>query len=305
VILSIDSSPGSHSRSIPEQSHRPSKRLGQNFLKDRNVARKIVATGELSSKDVVLEPGPGYGILTRLIVETGARVIAVEKDHHLAQDLRESFLNEPRVSILEGDVIRIRLPEFNRIVGTPPYNISSKLVLLMADHRFDSASIVLQKEFGQRLLAKPGTGDYGRLSVMSQRNLNIEKVSEISRSVFFPRPRVDSVLLRMTRRTIMDEIHPKPFEWIVRELFTQRKRVVRGAIKHALVKKFGSKLAQTVVQDIQIPDSRVFQLSLADFESLAKSFEDALGNSGIDSVQIVQEPQTFEKKRTVLKVQRS
>jgi 16S rRNA (adenine1518-N6/adenine1519-N6)-dimethyltransferase len=297
VILSIDSSPESHSRSIPEQSHRPSKRLGQNFLKDRNVARKIVATGELSSKDVVLEPGPGYGILTRLIVETGARVIAVEKDHHLAQDLRESFLNEPRVSILEGDVIRIRLPEFNRIVGTPPYNISSKLILLMADHTFDSASIVLQKEFGQRLLAKPGTGDYGRLSVMSQRNLNIEKISEISRSVFYPRPRVDSVLLKVTRRMITDEIHTKPFEWIVRELFTQRKRVVRGAIKHALLKKFGPELAETIFSEIQIPDSRVFQLSLSEFELLTRNFEDALRHNGIDLVQIAQEPQTFEKKR--------
>jgi 16S rRNA (adenine1518-N6/adenine1519-N6)-dimethyltransferase len=302
VIPSIDSSPESPSLSISKFPYRPSKRLGQNFLKDRNVAQKIVATGELSSKDIVLEPGPGYGILTRLIVETGARVVAVEKDHHLAQDLRESFLNEPLVSILQGDVLRIRLPEFNKIVGTPPYNISSKLILLMANHMFDLASIVLQKEFGQRLLAKPGTGDYGRLSVMSQRNLNIQKIAQISRSVFHPRPRVDSVLLKLTRRKTTDKVHPKPFEWIVRELFTQRKRLVRGAIKHALLKKFGPKLAETMVREIQIPDSRVFQLSLPEFELLTKNFEDALSDNGIDSVQITQEPQTSANKRTAIVV---
>ncbi len=302
MTRSIDSSPESPSPSKSDYSYRPSKRLGQNFLKDRNVARKIVATGELSTKDIVLEPGPGYGTLTRPIVETGARVIAVEKDHRLAQDLRESLLNEPRVSIFHGDVLRIHLPEFNKVIGTPPYNISSKLILLMANHMFDLASIVLQKEFGQRLIAKPCTGDYGRLSVMSQRNLNIERIAEISRSAFHPRPRVDSVLLKLTTRKTTDKIHPKPFEWIVRELFTQRKRLVRGAIKHALLRKFGPELAESIVRGIQIPESRVFQLSLTEFELLTRNFEDALSENGIDSVQITQEPQTSAKKRTAATV---
>ena len=301
MIPSIDSSPESPSFSTPKHPFRPSKRLGQNFLRDHNIARRIVATGELTSEDSVLEPGPGYGRLTRLIVETGARVLAIEKDHRLAQDLRELFLDEPRVSILEGDVLRMDLPEFNKIVGTPPYNISSKLILLIAKHKFELASIVLQKEFGQRLLAKPGTADYGRLSVMSQRALDIERIAQIPRSVFQPRPKVDSVLLRLRRRTIADELDPKLFEWLVRELFTQRKRVVRGAVRHTLLKKFGPRLTESIAHEIQIPDSRVFQLSLTEFESLTKDFEDALSNNGINTAQIVQEPQTFEKKRTPIK----
>jgi len=257
-----------------------------------------VAIGELSREDIVLEPGPGYGMLTRLIVETGARVLAVEKDHRLAHDLREFFLSEPRVSVLEGDVLRMYIPDFNKIVGTPPYNISSKLILLMLKHRFDLASIVLQKEFGQRLLAEPGSADYGRLSVMSQRGLDIEKMGEIPRTVFLPRPKVDSVLLRLRRKTIADEVDPKLFEWLVRELFTQRKRLVRGAMNHALFRKFESKLVKMIVQRIQIPDSRVFQLSAKGFESLTRQLEDALNYNSVDWAETIREPPSRDKRRT-------
>ena len=298
MIPSIDSSPGSPSSSTLKHSYRPSKRLGQNFLKDHNIARRIVAIGELSREDIVLEPGPGYGTLTRLIVETGARVLAVEKDHRLAHDLREFFLSEPRVSVLEGDVLRMYIPDFNKIVGTPPYNISSKLILLMLKHRFDLASIVLQKEFGQRLLAKPGSADYGRLSVMSQRGLHLEKMGEIPRTVFQPRPKVDSVLLRLRRKTIADEVDPELFEWLVRELFTQRKRLVRGAIKHALSRKFGSKLVEVIVQRIRIPDSRVFQLSAEGFESLTRQLEDSLTYNSIGWGGIMRDPRRQDKNRT-------
>jgi len=287
VKPSIDSSPESPRFSAPRNSYPPSKRLGQNFLRDHNTARRIVATGKLSSEDTVLEPGPGYGTLTRLIVETGARVLAVEKDHRLAQDLREYFLHEPRVSVLEGDVLKIQIPEFNKIVGTPPYNISSKLILLMVNREVDLASVVLQKEFGQRLLAEHGSGDYGRLSVMSQRSLDIEKIAEIPRSVFQPRPTVDSVLLRLSRKKVKSEADPKLFEWLVRELFIQRRRLVRGALKHSL-KKFRPELVDAIVQRMEVPVSRVFQLSPAEFESLAKHFEDALNDNSIGSAEIRQ-----------------
>jgi len=287
VKPSIDSSPESPRFSAPKNSYPPSKRLGQNFLRDHNTARRIVAAGKLSSDDIVLEPGPGYGTLTRLIVETGARVLAVEKDHRLAQDLREYFLHEPRVSVLEGDVLKIQIPEFNKIVGTPPYNISSKLILLMVNRKVDLASVVLQKEFGQRLLAEPGSGDYGRLSVMSQRSLDIERIAEVPRSVFQPRPTVDSVLLRLSRKKARSEADPKLFEWLVRELFVQRRRLVRGALKHSL-KKFRPELVDAIVQRMEVPVSRVFQLSPAEFESLAKHFEDALNDNSIGSAEIRQ-----------------
>lgn len=300
MIPSIDSSPESPNFSTPKYPYRPSKRLGQNFLKDHNVARRIVAAGELSREDIVLEPGPGYGTLTRLIVETGARVLAVEKDHRLAHGLRESFLDEPRVSVLEGDVLRMHIPEFNKIVGTPPYNISSKLILLMLKQRFDLGSIVLQKEFGQRLLAEPGSADYGRLSVMSQKGLDIEKIGEIPRTVFQPRPKVDSVLLRLRRKTIADKVDPKLFEWLVRELFTQRRRLVRGAIRHAL-RKSRPGAVDEIVQRMVISESRVFQLSPGEFELLAKQLEEALIYNGINSAEIIQESPRRDETRTTIK----
>src|SRR5215470_1830103 len=107
---------------------RPVKRLGQNFLHDEQIARAIVATGEVSGVETVLEPGAGYGTLTRLLARHAKRVFAVEKDRRLAHDLRGLFHNTANVSVLEGDVLRLDLPEFDKVVGTPPYYISSKLV---------------------------------------------------------------------------------------------------------------------------------------------------------------------------------
>ena len=258
--------------------HRPSKRLGQNFLLDQTIASDIVSSIQPSQSDIVLEPGPGHGTLTRLLQKKTGRVIAVEKDPALARELVETFRDYANVTIIEGDVLKTNpLPEFNKIVSTPPYYLSSKLALFLSKTNFDVAGVVFQKEFGERLLAEPGTREYGRLTVSVRRRLNIERIREISRTAFRPRPKVDSILLRMTPLQGTRRLDEPLFEEVVRGVFTQRRRLVRGALLHFLSKKMGKENGRKIVSEIAVPDSRVFQLSIAQLEDLSEQLAPSLG----------------------------
>ncbi len=258
--------------------HRSSKRLGQNFLLDQNIASDIVSSIHPSQSDTVLEPGPGHGTLTRLLQKKAGKVIAVEKDPVLARELTEIFANYPNVVILEGDILKTNpLPDFNKIVSTPPYYLSSKLALFLSKTKFDTAGIVFQKEFGERLLAEPGTREYGRLTVSVRRRLNIEKVRGISRTAFQPRPKVDSILLRMTLQQSFRQLNEPLFEEVVRGVFTQRRRLARGALLHFLTKKLGRENGRKIMSEIDVPDARVFQLSIAQLEYLGEQLAPRLG----------------------------
>jgi 16S rRNA (adenine1518-N6/adenine1519-N6)-dimethyltransferase len=258
---------------------RPSKRLGQNFLTDNRVASRIVSVAELGTEDTVLEPGAGYGTLTHLLEHRAGRVIAVEKDRRLASQLRKEFEKSSSVSIIEGDVLKVELPPFNKVVGTPPYAVSSKLVLFLTKRKFDLASLVFQKEFGERLVAKPGTSDYGRLSIAAQRSLTIQPITNVSSGAFRPRPKVDSVLLRILPRKIGDNVDEKLFEELVRGLFNQRRRLVRSSLLHFLSKKLGRDKALATIKTVDVSEKRVFQLTMPDLEDLCRQLSDALGNN--------------------------
>jgi 16S rRNA (adenine1518-N6/adenine1519-N6)-dimethyltransferase len=250
--------------------HRPSKRLGQNFLVQRGIAEEVVDSIGPSPSDVVLEPGPGHGTLTRLLVERAGRVVVVEKDPVLVKELADKFRNRPNLTILEGDILKMgeSLPSFNKLVSTPPYYISSKLTLLLTNKTFEIAAVVFQKEFAERLFAEPGNADYGRLTVMARRKLDVEKVRDISRSAFSPRPSVDSTLLRFRPKRVA-EIDEPLFEEMVRGIFTQRRRLLRSALAHFLELKYGRGIGKELVKRMTIPDARVYQLSIDQLENLS------------------------------------
>ena len=161
------------------------------------------------------------------------------------------------------------LPSFNKVVSTPPYYISSKLTLLLSTKMFDVAAVVFQKEFGERLLAEPGSPDYGRLTVMARRKLNIEKIRNIPRTAFSPRPKVDSTLLRLTPEKAVAEIDEMLFSEMVRGIFTQRRRLLKRALTHFLALKYGRHIGKELVGRMTIPDARVYQLSIDQLESLS------------------------------------
>jgi 16S rRNA (adenine1518-N6/adenine1519-N6)-dimethyltransferase len=260
--------------------YRPLKRLGQNFLADKRVASQVVSAAELTTADTVLEPGPGYGTLTRLLEKQAGRVIAIEKDRRLAAHLRNDFAHSSTVEVIEGDVLKIPLPPFNKVVGTPPYAISSKLILFLTKKRFELASLVFQKEFGERLLAEAGTAEYGRLSITAQRSLTIRPIMNIPSTAFRPRPKVDSILLRMTPNDVNTAVNEDLFEELVRGLFNQRRRVVRSSFLHFLSKKIGRETARKSLEAMTLPDKRVYQLTIGDLEEICKQFPKVLDSHG-------------------------
>lgn len=251
--------------------HRPSKRLGQNFLIDPQTAREIVYSISPGPTDTVLEPGPGHGTLTRILLEQAGVVVAVEKDPALVNELQEKFGDHPNLKVLEGDILKMAdsLPSFNKLVSTPPYYISSKLTLFLTGKMFDRAAIVFQKEFGDRLVAEPGTSDYGRLTVMARRKLDIERVRDISRTAFSPRPKVDSTLLRFTPKRVRTDLDEVLFSELVRGLFTQRRRLVKSSLNHFLRLKYGRVIGRELADRIRTPDARVFQLTIEQLENLS------------------------------------
>lgn len=258
----------------PVKLHRPLRRLGQNFLKDPDTASRIVSLARLDKNDTVLEPGAGYGTITEQLQAAAARVIAVEKDRQLAAFLRSRFRNAPSIQVVEGDVLKVQLPPFNKVVGTPPYNLSSKLVLFLLSSKFEAAHLVFQKEFGERLLARPGTADYGRLSVTVQRKLIISPLLHIPRGSFDPRPKVDSLLLSLTPKPDGTRgEHDEAFDDLVRGIFSQRRRLLRGALRHYLERRLGRTAAMTVLAEMSLPDVRVFQLSVEELEDLSVQLE--------------------------------
>jgi len=256
--------------------YRPLKRLGQNFLADKRVASQVVTAAELATNDTVLEPGAGYGTLTRLLEKQAGRVIAIEKDRRLAFHLRNEFAHSPTVEVIEGDVLKIPLPAFNKVVGTPPYVISSKLILFLTKKKFELASLVFQKEFGERLLAEAGTSEYGRLSITAQRSLTIWPIMNIPAAAFRPRPKVDSILLRISPNAVTTVVNEELFEELVRGLFNQRRRVVRSSFLHFLSKKIGREKARASLTAMTLPEKRVFQLTIADLEDICSQLSKVL-----------------------------
>ena len=187
---------------------RPKKTLGQNFLVHPHQARRIVDALELGGDETVVEIGAGLGALTVYLAQEARRVVALERDPALARFLREEIFPEaPEVEVLCQDVLKFDFLGLSREVGQPlavvgnlPYQITSPLLFkLMAERAAVSrAVLMMQQEVGARLLARPGTKDYGILSVLLQYHFSIQRLFSLGPANFYPPPQVDSVVLRLT-----------------------------------------------------------------------------------------------------------
>ena len=135
----------------------PKKRLGQNFAVNSGMLRRLVSHSSLTEDDVVLEVGPGFGFLTQLLSNNCKKVIAVEVDPQLVSFLRTQLHSLKNIELIEGDILKVSLPPFNKVVSAPPYSISSPLIFRLLEQEFDGAVLILQKEFAERLAASVGT----------------------------------------------------------------------------------------------------------------------------------------------------
>ncbi len=220
---------------------RPKKSLGQNFLKDENVAHKIISSLHLTGEDKVLEIGPGTGVLTKYIVGNAVKVIAVEIDNNLAHQLRDQFSDLAGFTLLHRDVLKISFPEIFdrvndwRVVANLPYHITSPVLFKLFENRFSfrDATFMVQKEVAQRIVAAPGSKTYGILSVFSQFYADVKILFDVSKNVFYPVPEVDSavVYFKFRKEQQLNETEEALFRKVVKGVFAQRRKMLRNSLK--------------------------------------------------------------------------
>lgn len=219
----------------------PKKALGQNFLADGNTIRRIVDAVDIVPGDIVIEVGPGLGSLTQGLVEAGARVIAIEKDRGLVGFLRDFFRGQPNVEIVEADVLNVNLKDVLptgvtscKVAANLPYYVTSPIMMhvLESDLPVERLVLMMQKEVAERLVARPGTKEYGVLTVATSYWAETERVATVPPTVFIPVPKVSSEIVLLKPRTdkidIGDEI---TFFNVVKSAFGQRRKTLRNALK--------------------------------------------------------------------------
>ncbi|HUK51427.1 MAG TPA: 16S rRNA (adenine(1518)-N(6)/adenine(1519)-N(6))-dimethyltransferase RsmA [Terriglobales bacterium] len=264
----------------------PLKRFGQHFLIDRGVRERLVNAAQLSNADTVLEVGPGLGFLTSELASKAGVVIAIEKDRTLADYLKNKFLQYPNVQIDQGDALSTPIPSRVKIVSSPPYNISSKLTLHIIASEFSHATLLLQEEFVKRLIATSGSKEYGRLTVMLQVAAEPQYIERVSRSAFYPRPRVDSALVTLTPRAVPLRIEDRAnLTELVRTLFTQRRRRLRGVLMRYLESKRCSR-SKDILSQVKLTEKRVYELSPQEFVDLSNLIAGSMQSSDRESESI-------------------
>jgi 16S rRNA (adenine1518-N6/adenine1519-N6)-dimethyltransferase len=255
---------------------RPRKRFGQHFLTDRHYLARIVETIDPRPGDAMLEIGPGTGLLTAELVRVVRPLHVVEIDRDLAEALRRRYPGG-EVAVHEGDVLELDFGELPpaplRVVGNLPYNVSSPILFRMEANaaRIRDCTFLLQAEVVDRMVAEPGTPEYGRLSVMLQARFAMAKVLEVPPGAFTPPPKVDSAVVRMRP---LPEDRPRArdeglFAAIVAAAFSQRRKTLRNAARAVAPE---AAFARAGID----PGRRGETLSVAEFAALA----DAAGSEG-------------------------
>ena len=242
-------------------------KLGQHFLVDENVLNYEAECADARNNSV-LEIGAGDGRLTAKLLSFGAgHITACEFDPKLAKQLRMRFATYKRVRVHEGDFLEYdESARFGRVVGNIPYYITSPILLKLARMNFDKAVLCLQKEVAARMMAEPGSHEYGRLSVFSQLTFKTETLALVERTAFSPAPKVDSCIVSIERTGFLLS---KCEEKAIGALFSHKKKAVKNAVVDAREELFGDKdkkSAAKTAQTLKYNERKVF--SLAPFEAL-------------------------------------
>jgi 16S rRNA (adenine1518-N6/adenine1519-N6)-dimethyltransferase len=254
----------------------PTKKLGQNFVVDGNTVRKIVKTARVESGDEVLEVGPGLGSLTLGLLDSGARVTAVEIDPRLAELLPRTVAELAPGATLEvvtGDALRVDIPGSpRRLVANLPYNVSVPVLLHLLETvpSLETALVMVQAEVGQRIAAPPGSKVYGSPSVKAAWYGRWSIAGTVSRQVFWPVPNVDSILVAFDRADPpgTDDERVRTFG-LVDAAFGQRRKMLRQALAETLG---GSAAASARMESAGVdPTLRGEQLTVADFLRIARA----------------------------------
>ena len=253
---------------------RPLKRFGQCFLDDESVAEQIAETIELDGKNV-LEIGAGTGILTAFLAARAKKVTALEVDARLIPELRQSVLEFDNVEIVRADALYSEFSGYDAVFGNLPYNISTPLLLKIIESNSPFAVLMVQKEFAQRLVAKPDSREYSRLSVLAQNNASVSIISFVPASCFSPSPRVDSaiVLLEKKRASQVNKLDAA----LINSLFQHKNQTVRNALMHSAGNfGFGKEEIKKAVAKLSLSERRACSLAVEELTLLSDEWKRAI-----------------------------
>ena len=259
--------------------HKPKKSLGQNFLIDNNVINKIINIYDIEKK-TILEIGPGYGSLTKKILEMNPiKLFAIEKDKKLFNFLTNEFDNFNNIKFINDDIINViknkKLEKNIVVFGNLPYNISTKILtsLMLLDNWppwYDVLILMFQKEVADRITARTHTKEFSRLTVLANWRLEIKKHFVISKNCFFPKPKINSTLLsfKPKKNNLINLQNSQNLEKVTRILFSNRRKMINKNFK----KLFKDKLHLTKNLDIDL-NKRPEELSNETYYKIAAEYE--------------------------------
>jgi len=272
-----------------ENRFRPKKRLGQHFIKDKQTIDEIIRKAGFSDSDTVLEIGPGLGALTIPLAGTVNQVLAVEKDSVLTRMLKERLERAAvnNVVLFNGDILKLDFSEFLspglkriKIIGNLPYNISSPFLERLIKYRniVSRAVLMFQSEFARRLIASPGEKNHGALSILIQYQSRVFPLLEVSKEVFHPRPKIDSIVLGFDFR----EPYPRRaededlFKIVVKGAFAHKRKTLYNSLRINFSSCMGGDILKALGKCAIDPGKRAEALGIDDFLRLASSLKDPL-----------------------------
>lgn len=273
------------------------KKFGQNFLIDDHVLRKIIAAAEITEEDFVLEIGPGIGTMTQYLAEKARLVAAVEIDNNLIPILRETLADCKNVEIIHGDVLKLDINAliqwYNggrpvKVVANLPYYITTPIIMgLFESHvPVESITVMVQKEVAKRMQAKPGTKDYGALSLAVQYYANPYIAANVPPNCFIPRPKVGSAVIRLTLHgtppvAVTDE---RLLFRIIRASFNQRRKTLQNGLNNSPEIDFTREQIKEALEKLEVMHNvRGEMLTLAQFARLSDIFSEIKNDVGVDS----------------------
>ncbi len=230
---------------------KPRKKLGQSFLLDQNIIKKIAAASRITDEDIVVEIGAGIGVLTECLAQQSRKIIAVELDENLVAVLKEKLAGLGNVEVYSGDILQFDFNSLSstynskiKVVGNVPYNISSPLIFRLLTFRpvINDFILMLQKEVVERLVAVPNNKIYGVPSVLLQMFASVKKIFDVPATCFYPQPKVESAVIRgfFLDKPVMELTDAAIFTQVVKASFAQRRKMLINNLKSA---KFLEELA--------------------------------------------------------------
>lgn len=256
------------------------KSESQHILKNHGLIDTIIEKARLKHSDIALEIGAGTGVITMKLLQKSQKVIAYESDKKLAKELmskvRETSEFKSKLNLIVGDVLKHEFPHFDVCISNIPFNISCPIIMKLINYNFKSAFILVQKEFADRIIARPGSEDYSRLSVVCQLIGKMEIVMKVSKNSFIPPPKVDTCFLKIEPRVPRPPIDVREFDNLLKICFGRKNKTLSGNLKSSTLIERIKKIENFSIDPNSVIDKIMEKLGFDDIRTSKMDVEDFL-----------------------------